>query len=148
MIVLNLSCDREHRFEGWFSSNEDFDRQHGRKMLACPLCGSGEIVRLPSAPHVRTGAVPRDAGTAVPTPGRHYANLAPEVVTKLIDHIIDATEDVGAAFPEEARKIHYHEVPERQIRGTASNREVHALRDEGIEIVALPIPPHRAGKTH
>jgi hypothetical protein len=70
------------------------------------------------------------------------------VLTKLVEHIIDHTEDVGAAFPEEARKIHYRESVERRIRGTASREEVDALRDEGIEVVALPIPANRLGKTH
>jgi hypothetical protein len=79
---------------------------------------------------------------------RHYANLGAEVLDKLIDHIIENTEDVGAAFPEEARKIHYGEADERHIRGTASTQEIDALKDEGIEVAALPIPPHRIGKSH
>jgi hypothetical protein len=79
---------------------------------------------------------------------RHYANLGAELLSNLIDKVIENTEDVGRAFPEEARKIHYHEAPERHIRGTASNKEVEALREEGIEVVALPVPPHRLSKTH
>jgi hypothetical protein len=66
----------------------------------------------------------------------------------LVEHIMDNTEDVGPAFPEEARKIHYRESTERRIRGTASRDEVDALRDEGIDVIALPIPAHRLGKTH
>ena len=65
-----------------------------------------------------------------------------------VRHEIETTIDVGRAFPEEARKIHYGEAPERQIRGVASTKEVEALRDEGIEVVALPVPPHRLSKTH
>ncbi|MBI3069387.1 MAG: DUF1178 family protein, partial [Betaproteobacteria bacterium] len=79
---------------------------------------------------------------------RQYANLGAELVANLIDKVIENTEDVGRAFPEEARKIHYQEAPERRIRGTASPQEVEALKEEGIEVVALPIPPHRVGKTH
>jgi len=70
------------------------------------------------------------------------------VLARLVEHIVENTDDVGAAFPEEARKIHYRETPERHIRGTASRDEVEALKDEGIEVVALPIPAHRLGKTH
>ena len=55
---------------------------------------------------------------------------------------------MGAAFPEEARKIHYQETPERRIRGTASQEEVEELVDEGIEVVPLPIPSYRTGKSH
>ena len=149
MIVFNLCCDKEHRFEGWFDSSDDFARQIDRKMLLCPLCGSGKIVRLPTAPYVRTGDAGRESSKPTRSAtGQHYANLGPEVMTTLIERIIENTEDVGPAFPEEARKIHYHEVPERHIRGTASSKEVEALRDEGVEVVALPIPAHRLSKTH
>jgi hypothetical protein len=74
--------------------------------------------------------------------------MGSELLAKVVEHIISQTEDVGTAFPEEARKIHYREAPERRIRGTASRDEVDALRDEGIEVVALPVPAHRQGKTH
>ena len=50
------------------------------------------------------------------------------------------TEDVGERFPEEARRIHYGEVAERGIRGRASAEDAEALREEGIEVVALPLP--------
>jgi hypothetical protein len=54
--------------------------------------------------------------------------------------VLNSTEDVGERFPEEARRIHYGEVEERGIRGKASREDADALRDEGIEIVALPVP--------
>ena len=152
MIVFDLSCDKKHRFEGWFASGEDFDRQLGEKLVACPVCGSDSVVRVPHALRFNSGA--RDNTQALeskaPTPGtpRHYANLGQDVLTRLIDHIIENTEDVGPAFPEEARKIHYRESRERHIRGTASNKEVEALTEEGIEVAALPIPLHRLRKTH
>lgn len=151
MIVFELGCENHHRFEGWFASNDDFDRQFNDKLLACPLCGNGKIARLPHASHINTGgsgrteSARRKSAEAVP---QQYVNLGGEIFAKLIDHVIETTEDVGRAFPEEARKIYYQEAPERHIRGTASPREVEALRDEGIEVVALPIPLHRAGRPH
>ena len=49
-----------------------------------------------------------------------YRNLVREAA-----RVMTATsEDVGARFPEEARKIHYREVEQRAIRGTASLDEV------------------------
>jgi hypothetical protein len=54
--------------------------------------------------------------------------------------MLDSTEDVGARFPEEARRIHYGEVEERGIRGQASREDAEALRDEGIEVVSVPLP--------
>lgn len=151
MIVYELGCANDHRFEGWFSSAEDYTQQMKSKLLSCPLCGDERIARFPNASHVATGVAERAPQAPVPArkgPPHQYANLGAELLANVIDHVLDNTEDVGRAFPEEARKIHYREAPERHIRGTASNKEVEALRDEGIEVVALPLPPHRLSKTH
>lgn len=48
--------------------------------------------------------------------------------------------DVGDQFAEEARRIHYKEVPEHGIRGTATTEERSALAEEGIDVVSLPLP--------
>jgi hypothetical protein len=66
-----------------------------------------------------------------------YRNLVREVARVLTA----ASEDVGARFPEEARKIHYREVQQRAIRGTASLDEARELVEEGVEIMALPRMP-------
>ena len=151
MIVFDLGCENNHRFEGWFASGEDFEQQLTRKLISCPLCSNGNVVRLPHAPHINSGASLRPApaaGTGQQGQGQQYVNVGKDLLVKLVEQIVDKTEDVGSAFPEEARKIHYRETPERRIRGTASREEVEELVDEGIEIVALPIPPHRTGKNH
>lgn len=152
MIVYDLECENTHRFEGWFGSADDYDKQLAGKLLVCPMCNSGNVVRRPSASYVNTGAAEKPvretqkpATAGVPS---HYANVPPEIVAKVIEHIVKNTEDVGSRFPEEARKIHYNEAPERHIRGTASPRDVASLRDEGIDIVSLPLPPHLTAKTH
>jgi len=151
MIVFNLGCENSHRFEGWFASSEDFEQQLEGKLVACPLCGSAGVVRLPHTSHIRTGGKDRGRTPGVSPAGtvsQQYANVGSELLARLVAHVVENTEDVGAAFPEEARKIHYRELPDRRIRGTASREEVEALKDEGIEVVALPIPAHRLGKTH
>ncbi len=150
MIVFDLGCDNDHRFEGWFASSGDFERQQKDSLLSCPLCGSAHISRLLTAARLNTGRAEPSVREQPETTGRpaQYANFDAARMLKLISHIVDNTEDVGKAFPEEARKIHYKESPERHIRGTASSREVDALRDEGIDIVALPVPAHLAGKPH
>jgi len=148
MIVFDLGCDNDHRFEGWFSSSEDFDRQQREHLLSCPMCGSQKVNRLVTAARVNTGRAEPPAPTPREQAAAQYANFDAARMLKLISHIVENTEDVGRAFPEEARKIHYKEAPERQIRGTASPQEVDSLRDEGIDVVALPVPPQLGGKTH
>lgn len=152
MIVYDLECDHAHRFEGWFGSADDFDAQLVGGLLSCPMCNSGNVVRRPSASYINKGAVekpPREKqkSSSVSVPPQ-YANVSPEMVAKIIEHIVKTTEDVGTKFPEEVRKIHYNEAPERHIRGTATAQDVESLLDEGIEVVSLPMPPHLANKTH
>lgn len=59
---------------------------------------------------------------------------------QLIQTIVSHSEDVGHSFADEARKIHYNKAPQRPIRGQASEDECEALRDEGIQILNLPLP--------
>lgn len=151
MIVYDLECENSHRFEGWFGCADDYDKQLTGKLLSCPMCNSGDVVRRPSAAYLNTGAVeksPREQAKPANAAPQQYANVPPEIVAKVIEHIIKNTEDVGKRFPEEARKIHYNEAPERHIRGTATAKDVESLRDEGIDVVSLPVPPHLTNKTH
>jgi len=149
--VFDLLCANDHRFEGWFSSGEDYERQHAGGVIACPMCGDSQVVKVPAASYVNTGAsdrTPTQAKPAEPTPEQvQYANFRSAMLAKLVEYVTKNTEDVGAAFPEEARKIHYGETAERKIRGTASEQDVTELRDEGIEVVALPVPLP-VGKSH
>lgn len=57
MKVLDLRCDAQHVFEGWFASEDDFSSQLERGLLACPLCGSVAISKMLSAPRLNLGAV-------------------------------------------------------------------------------------------
>ncbi len=64
----------------------------------------------------------------------------PAVWLRAVQHVLAHTIDVGDRFADEARRIHYGEADERPIRGQATQEEAEALRDEGIEVVALPLP--------
>jgi hypothetical protein len=64
---------------------------------------------------------------------------------KVVRHVMANTEDVGTQFAEEARKIHYGEREERNIRGQATREETEALIDEGIDVMPLPVPENLKG---
>ena len=135
MIVFDLLCSQQHRFEGWFASGTEYDRQVQAGLLRCPICDDAAIERQPSA----RVSVPRAADQPVQDPPAQQAvaGLPAEVVRKLRE-IVRNTENVGRQFPEEARRIHYEEVPARAIRGQASREEADALREEGIDFAPLP----------
>lgn len=134
MKVLNLRCAHEHRFEGWFASDEDFASQTSRGLVGCPACGDTAVAKLPSAPRLNVSGV-KEEGAA---PDRLAAVQA--AALQAVQQLMSRTEDVGERFPEEARRIHYGEVEARGIRGRASAEDAQALRDEGIEVVSLPVP--------
>lgn len=158
MKVLNLRCAQDHGFEGWFASEEDFLDQDARAAVVCPLCGDQQITRLPSAPRLnlsgaREPVVPAPVASSPAAPNAALAaGLTPAQMQAMwlqaVQHMLKTTEDVGERFPEEARRIHYGETAQRGIRGQASAEEREALADEGIEVMALPLPAGLKGPAH
>lgn len=134
MIVFDLQCAQGHGFEGWFDSGEAFESQLATGLVRCPACDSADVARLPGS-RVNVRKVGEAVASAA-TPA--VAGLPHEVLAKLRE-MVRNTENVGRRFPEEARKIHYEEVPHRAIRGEATADEARELADEGIEFA--PIPP-------
>ena len=168
MKVYNLACPLDHRFEGWFASEEDCLAQQDKGMLACPICDSTEITRMPSAPHIAKSSSNKTAsasteltvansaaldnggvgggtsGDVVALTGSDHSQLEAQVQAAFLKgmrELMGRSEDVGTSFAEEARKIHYKESPERSIRGQTTLDEAEALRDEGIEVMAMPMLP-------
>jgi hypothetical protein len=166
MKVYNLACPLSHRFEGWFASEEDCLAQQNKGMLACPICDSTEITRMPSAPHIAKSSSSKDiptsteltvassaatdhagvsgtlSGDVLALTGGDHSQLEAQVQAAFLKGMRDLmgkSEDVGGSFAEEARKIHYKESPERSIRGQTTLDEAEALLDEGIEIMAIPM---------
>ena len=142
MKVLNLRCSNGHGFEGWFASDDEFMEQNGSGLLRCPLCADSVVTRLPSAPRLNLSGArePEQAAAATtPEPEVPAADLQ-ALWLKTVRHVLANTEDVGERFAEEARRIHYGEVPQRGIRGRVDPQQRDELIDEGIEILALPIP--------
>jgi hypothetical protein len=131
MKVFNLRCSRHHEFEGWFPSAEESERQLSNHLTHCPICDCSDLMRMPSAPRLNLAT---ESATELVAP-----NAQAEWV-KALRELIANTEDVGPRFAEEARRIHYRETPQRAIRGVASDRDRQELQEEGIEVIALPVP--------
>ncbi|WP_438393464.1 DUF1178 family protein [Caballeronia sp. DA-9] len=151
MKVLDLKCSHDHRFEGWFASADEFESQLSRKLVACPVCSSIEVSRMPSAPRLnlstsRTGRTeqPSDstsvAQAAQPQQPAENAMQAQARALHFMREILAKTENVGDRFAEEARRMHYDEAPARNIRGVATPEDAHALMEEGIDVMPLPVP--------
>lgn len=139
MKVYNLCCTFDHLFEGWFASEADYQEQQTRQLLMCPLCGDQHITRVPAAP--RLNLTSHESATVKRAPQAHVENESGVKQQQFLQHArqwIAQTEDVGERFVEEARRIHYEEVPPRPIRGQATVEQAAELMDEGIGVVPLP----------
>ena len=164
MKVLDLQCRQGHSFEGWFGSQDDYDAQRARGLVTCPMCNDSEITKMLSAPRLNLGhgvappanspeAAPASTsaeGTVLPVPAASSTELPglaqmQAAMMNMVRHVMANTEDVGKQFAEEARKIHYGEAQERNIRGQATREETEALLDEGIDVLALPVPENLKG---
>jgi len=137
MIRFALRCEAGHAFDAWFASGGAFDDQQRRGLVACAVCGSAKVEKALMAPAVRAErkAEPVDLVKADPR-----AAAFREMLREVRRQVLANSEDVGDKFPEEARRIHYEEAPERSIYGKASPEEATALHEEGIEVHPLPPP--------
>ncbi len=162
MKVLDLQCGHGHRFEGWFGSEDDFQGQLARSLVACPLCGDTGIKKMLSAPRLNLGAQPADSpiapaqtnALAIAEPHAPPAPLEPPSAEQqarwlhMVREVLANTEDVGEQFADEARRMHYGETDHRQIRGHATTDEALQLLDEGIPVMPLPLPVALKGRLH
>jgi hypothetical protein len=141
MKVLDLQCANKHVFEGWFSSEADFQDQQGLGQVECPVCGNATVVKMISAPRLNFGsereAVQPSQEVASSVVTTQSLQAAWTAVAQLV---VANTDDVGDQFAEEARKIHYGEAEDRGIRGKASRAETESLIEEGIAVMPLVLP--------
>ena len=159
MIRYALICERRHEFEIWFKNSADYDKQAKRGLVSCPDCGSTKVEKALMAPSLGAGAKKRKSAAprpieapaaAEPTPpeaASPVAMISPQEkefrakLKELRDHLTKNADNVGAKFPEEARKMHYGEIEHRSIYGEASPQDAKEMHEEGIEFHPLPVLP-------
>jgi len=138
MIIFDLQCVNDHRFEGWFKNISEFESQLTSAMVHCPVCGTEQVAKVPSASHLSLGKATSQQAVIPqnkPAPATPDMNV---LLRKLHDHVKHNFEDVGNEFATEAKRMHYGEIEERNIRGNATKDEVEELHEEGI--MAFPLP--------
>ena len=158
MIRYSLICEQKHDFEIWFKNSSDYDKQAKRGLVTCPACGSAEVEKGLMAPalgrgtkkdvHVPIAETAPTIETPVPTENKTpVAMISPQEqefrakLKELRDQLTKNADNVGAKFPEEARKMHYGESEHRSIYGEATPQEAQELLEEGVELHPLPVLP-------
>lgn len=146
MKVLDLGCQHGHVFEGWFASEDDFQSQKARALVQCPMCGDSHIDKRLSAPRLNLGAPapamrpgPEAPSSTPATPPAASRQAMQAAWLRMSRELIAKTEDVGARFADEARRMHHGEIEQRAIRGQASVEDAVALIEEGIGVLPLAL---------
>lgn len=146
MIVFDLCCSGDHRFEAWFASSDSFGEQQARGLISCPVCGDGDVKKAVMAPRVGTKAN-RQLSVQAPTTSSGSGEPSPELIRKLLAdiaakqaEILPQSRWVGRDFADAARAMHEGRAAEDLIHGQASPEEAEALRDDGIAAMPLLVP--------
>lgn len=137
MIRFTLSCDHDHEFEGWFRSNDDFEKQKKRGLIDCPECGSHRVEKSLMAPAVSTSRKQEKVALAMNAEQRRLMSEMKALSEKMREN----ADYVGNKFAEEARKIHFGEAEERGIYGEASIDEAKSLAEDGVPFMPIPVFP-------
>jgi hypothetical protein len=160
MILYDLICDKDHTFESWFKNSAAAEKVLKAKQSPCPVCGSGKVRKAPMAPRLSKqsselvpaapeGEVMAPPAKPQPPAGHPLADMAQAMekaataLAQLRDTIEKTFDNVGEKFPEEARRIHYGDAPERPIYGDATLEEAEELHEEGIKVAAIPWPKRK-----
>ncbi len=132
MIAYDLQCINGHAFEGWFEDGKAYEKQEKNGLIACPVCNSTSISRIPSTFAIKSS-------TSLKEFSDQQADLL-NMGQKIIDFVEKNFDDVGTDFSKEALKIHYGVSKARNIRGVSTKEEEKTLTEEGVQFFKVPVP--------
>jgi len=133
MIVFDLVCEFDHEFEGWFKNASEFESQQTTGLLTCPMCGTDNVVKVPSASRINLGKKEKQLAELV-----DIQQNAETLANKITEYVTNNFEDVGDEFANVSKKMHYGQEDERNIFGSATLEDALELHEEGIDVIPLP----------
>ena len=142
MVIYDLICERNHKFEGWFPSFEGYQEQAAQGLVSCPTCGTTAVEKLPHAcaVHLKKETDKNPPAKAQVSPPVLSGADAKELLIRLNHYVRENFEDVGPRFAEEARAIFHGQSEKRPVHGTATQEDREELDEEGIPYSILPKP--------
>ena len=133
MIKYNLKCKHNHEFESWFSDSKEFEKLKSKKIIECTLCGTNVIQKSIMAPNVLNKEQKEKNAKIL----KDYKKMQRNLV-KIQKFVEKNFEYVGENFSREVRNIYYDKRKNKNIYGKATEEETEELKDEGIELTAIP----------
>ena len=150
MIVYDLACSCGYQFEGWFQSRNDYEKQLQEEKLNCPICDSGDVRKILSPVAGRklsSHAIAPELQQVGAVAGENDSLAAAEkILEKLQQYVEKNFEDVGVQLTEETLRMHYGVSELRNVRGVASEEQEKMLKQEGIELLKIPMTVRKEAK--
>ncbi|KRC78183.1 DUF1178 family protein [Sphingomonas sp. Root241] len=144
MIVFDLKCSGGHVFEAWFGSSAAWEEQRAAGLVACPICGNGEVAKAVMAPNVGAKGNSRTAAPATAPSGEapppEVVKAAMEMIASAQTKMLETSQWVGTAFTDKARAMHLGDEPAAQIHGQATPEQAQELVEEGVPVAPLLVP--------
>jgi hypothetical protein len=143
MIVFDLQCrGHGHVFEAWFANSGAFEDQRARGLIACPICGDGDVAKALMAPNIPAKGNAREtlpvAKCEAPAATEMKAMLA--ALAKAQSKALQNSTWVGRDFDKQARAMDAGEIDKSSIHGEVSAPEAKSLIEDGIGVMPLPLP--------
>ncbi|MDC3135652.1 DUF1178 family protein [Candidatus Pelagibacter sp.] len=135
MIKYSLKCkDCNLTFESWFANSKEYEKLKRKNFLNCHSCNSINIEKNLMAP----GLINKNFDKKINK--NYYKNdKIKNTLNEYQKFIKDNFRNVGENFAYEARLIHYNEKnKEKGIYGTASQKDLKELKEEGIDTQIIP----------
>ena len=118
--------------------------------MNCPLCDSGDVRKILSPVAGRKSpshAIEPDSQQLGVVAGANDSLAdAGKILEKLQQYVEKNFEDVGVQLTEETLKMHYGVSELRNIRGVASEEQEKILKEEGIELLKIPMTVRKEEK--
>jgi len=135
MIKYRLICKKcDLIFDSWFASSKDYEKLKKNKLLNCHSCKSINVEKTLMAPKL----ISKSKYKSTNQDFKKFKNIKNKI-KEYQKFIKNNFEYVGENFAYEARSIHYNnKKKEKGIYGTASNKDLQELNEEGIDAHLVP----------
>jgi len=144
MIILDLVCELEHRFEGWFKKSSDFDLQLVNGQLTCPICGVNEIIKFNEKDNVKSvieiepynllKEKLNKSEVIINTTEVDVNALTSDFIDRLNDFVEQHFDDLDINLSADVNSIENPNL----ISSHSEQKEIKVLSEEGVTVIAIP----------
>ena len=135
-------CVEEKEFDGWFKSIEAYEKQKLQRLINCPICGSDKVVKLLTAPSLKTNKNRTSDDKLYKNNEAFLGNVNSDNIKTLLRTLKKEVQSnstfVGNEFVSQVRSMKEGKIKEKPIHGKGTKKEIQELRDEGIDVINIP----------